>query len=125
MRLRTAQQIDELNEQLRLALGGVPLAETDPRIRVRQGAGAGADACELWGYVGVSMRLRRLCGLPAGIGLQAHDVEKAARNAGFPPPDGSSWRPIQLPGEVQEWFELPLVVTEPAEPPRHAAPRRQ
>lgn len=113
MNRRIARQIGDLNEQIRIALGGLPLAETDPRIRVRQSTGDTPEECELWGYVGMSRRLRRLCRLPAGVGLRTESIEKAATNAGFAfsmtDAGSDGWRRVQVPDDPADWFEFALV----------------
>lgn len=115
MSRRTARQVGDLNEQIRIAVGGLPLAEAEPRIRVHQGTGATLDECELWGKVGPSVFPKRLCGLPSGIGLRMQLVEKAAQNAGFELPMAdlglrARWHRVRPSGATTDWFELELLV---------------
>ncbi|GAA1860629.1 hypothetical protein [Myceligenerans crystallogenes] len=115
---RAARQIGDLNEQIRLGLGGLPLSETLPRIRVHQGPGSRPDTCELWGMAGRTPTLRRLCALPAGVGLRIEHIEKAAENAGFSLPvsdddAGGPWVRIGPPDVPTDWFELALMVALP------------
>lgn len=115
---RAARQIGDLNEQIRLGLGGLPLSETLPRIRVHQGPGARPDSCELWGMAGRTPRLRRLCALPAGVGLRMEHIEKAAQNAGFAASadgggPGAQWVRVGPPDVPSDWFELTLMAALP------------
>lgn len=112
---RIARQVGDLHEQIRVATTGLPLVEAAPTIRVHHGEGITLDVCELWGLVGPSWLPRRLCGLPAGIGLRMDLVEKAAESCGFAFPLAdlgrrARWRRIQPPGSPTAWFDLALLV---------------
>lgn len=118
MSRKTARQVGDLREQIRVATSGVPLDSIAPAIRVRRkGTTVRIAACELWARVGARPERRRICELPAAQGLRLQFLEKAVENAGFgfattDREDRGRWHhvPFRRFGEKQQWYELILAV---------------
>lgn len=121
-------RVGDLNEQVRLGTSGLPVVDAAPRIRVRLGSQAHTEACELWVRAGQTPVLRRLCTLPAGVGMRLRLVEKAIENAGFNFPRTdlqmrARWRRLHSQGEISRWFELELNAPLDRRSHRHQEPR--
>lgn len=118
--------VSHLNEQIRLAVSGLQVETTDDkgrrksllRLRLRL-EGNETAACELWGESEKPPGLRRLWGIPAGVGIHLRLVDKAIENAGldFPRKLGkrrADWH--RLPAaDGLVWVEIALFLPQPAE----------
>lgn len=112
---RTRPLVGDVREQITVALSGLNLIETAPKILAHIGSGVSIDKCELWGIIGRTPTWQPLCRPPAAIGLRLQLVAKAAQNAGFSIPMSpiaprAEWVRISEGTAASPWCELPLWV---------------